>query len=224
MVIKKVVEGLKLFQHGQIHLPSPMPLSRPCLLSNGHALHLWLVRELQIHLYLSPGLVLDHPLPHVPHLPHHSSLRLSPFPRETHPHLGNESTAQVLTNLWPLLLLELLPQCRGRTAPAQPLRFLEVQLVQSGTQGVTQPAWVPFYPDPTPVLPHPRQAGQIHLVALPLALLLFFIPIGPPVGDPRHWRSGELTVFHLLLLSRRWCMLPSGEATRASVWSDCWGT
>ena len=224
MVLRKVVvEGLKwLLLLGQIHLHSLTLLNQRCQQSNVHVPPRWLARGLPIHSYLLLDLVpgLPSPSPIVPPLHHHSSPLHCHFLQESRLLQGNESTAQVQTRAWHLLPLELLPQFNEPTARAPPLHLREVPLVQQPTQ----PGWVPSFQDLTLALPRPHQVGLIRLVPLPLALPLSYTPTGLPVGDPRLWRLGALIVFPLPLLSKRWCTPPSGEAMRASVWSDCWGT
>ena len=95
VVLRNLVGGLKVQQHGQIHRLSPTHLNLRCQQSNAPVPPRWLERGLQTPSYLSQDLVPDHLLPPVPLLPRHSSPLLYPFPPETLPLLENESTAQV---------------------------------------------------------------------------------------------------------------------------------
>jgi len=95
VVLRNLVGGLKVQQHGQIHRLSPTHLNLHCQQSNAPVLPRWLERGLQTPSYLSQDLVPDHLLPPVPLLPRHSSPLPYPFLPETLPLLENESTAQV---------------------------------------------------------------------------------------------------------------------------------
>lgn len=95
VVLRNLVEGLKLPQRGQIRLLSPTHLNLRCQQSNVHVPPRWLERGLQTLSYLSQDLVPDLPLPPVPRLPRRSSPLPCPFPPETLLLPGNESTAQV---------------------------------------------------------------------------------------------------------------------------------